>query len=134
MGGSHLGKHGLHRELRCGELEIATERGGGSPEREEEHRAECPSAAGKERGRKTKRGGCGGGVGGEEEQVRGTRRQQTILRWAAPSGGGEVLRFSIRKSVLNCVQCSQTCAGAIVAVVVLVTDLFFFPILGVEAQ
>lgn len=103
MGGSHLGKHGLHRELRCGGLEIATERGGDSPEREKEHRAECPSAAGKERGRKTKRGGCGGGVGGEEEQVRGTQRQQTILRWAAPSGGGG-------STVLNSQKCPKLCA------------------------
>lgn len=44
-----------------------------------------------------------------------------------------VLRSPIRKSVLNCVQCSQTCAEGIVTVVVLVTDIFF-SILGVEAQ
>lgn len=56
--------------------------------------------------------------------------EETISRWAEV---WHLLGRFFRKSVLNlCPECSQTCAGVIVTVVVLVTD--FSPILGVEAQ
>lgn len=105
-------------------LEIIAERAGGQSREKEQF----PSAAGKERGRKTERGDCSCSVGGEGGEV-GRRDNFEMDGGCLAPVGGEFFR----KSVLNlCPECSQTCAGVIVTVVVLVTD--FFPILGAEAQ